>query len=432
MQYPGEVSIDKHSQKRSRWRVVLVRMPAEPSPLWVERHGTDGPLPRVLRTTHDLVVARQTVERLRAEGASVVLIEEPSDDAVFCPDHTTALATARCRVCKRRICARCIRGADDEPLCGEHAGVSHNRKRLIRLRQLFLLFLFSAFLYQVARFTQTDRERVSPNGPVHVAVLQYLPPQAESAPIVRYLNDPRSPHQLDRIRVWYDAERIRYGASGSGYMTLTVFPPQPLTEQPPALADAGDAVWQIALGSWRYLRFFERLAEQQGIRDDDFGAHVFVMYGAASDLAAHSRGSERGRLAVAHVDLRERNPAYALTTIAHELGHVLGAGDTYDPDTFHARYPEGFVEPFAAPLYPQRFAELMAVDVPVHAELEAEVRDLSQVRIGYETASQMGWISPGAARGYYTPPQQRPEDRLPPRPVPITDQGGTPEGGEGG
>lgn len=399
-----------------------MRLPEEPSPLLQKRGLKPGDLPRVLRTTHDLVLARQTVERLRGDGAVAVIMEEPYDGAAFCPDHITSLATRRCTVCRRRVCSDCIHSAEGELLCKDHAGVAYSHTRLVRLRQLFLLFLFTAFLYQVARFTQSDRDRVSPIGPVHVAVLQFAPPGLSTAPIIRYLNDPRSPHQLDRIRVWYSSERIRYGAAGSNYMEMTVFPPRSIEDTPPPLLSSDAAVWQLALSSWRYLRFFDQLARQSGAREEDYGARVFIMYGGGSeDLAAHSRGSERGRLAIAHIDLREPSPAYALATIAHELGHVLGAEDSYDPGTYLARYPEGFVEPFADPLYPQRFAELMAVDVPILSDVEAEVRDLSQLRIGYHTAAQMRWITPGEERAYYTPPAQRPEDRLPPSQPPVSD-----------
>ena len=427
------VSVPKENE-RSRWRVVLVRLPEKPTPLLKERSLRPRDLPRVLRTTNNLLQAQQTVARLRDDGASVILMEEPRGDEVFCPDHPHLLATNRCTICQRRICTDCVHAAEGEPLCNDHAGVAYNRTRLIRLRQLFLLFLFSAFLYQVVAYFRADRARVNPAGPVSVAIFQYVPPGVRTAPIVRYLNDPRSPHKLDRIRVWFNRERVRYGGN-RGYLNFDVFTPRILERSPPSLQDAGASVLQIGMASWRYLRFFDRLARQQGVRSDDYGARVFILYtDGAGDLAAHSRGSEQGRLAVSHVDLSETNPAYALTTIAHELGHVLGAADRYDPATFTASYPEGFVEPFADPLFPQRFAELMAVDIPILSDAEAEVRDLSQVRIGHQTAAEMDWLSPGAASAYYKPPSQRPEDRLPPRQVrlqvPVED-GGAADGGEG-
>ena len=60
-------------------------------------------------------------------------------------------------------------------------------------------------------------------------------------------------------------------------------------------------------------------------------------------------------------------------------------------------YPEGFMEPFQNPLYPQRFAEIMAVD---------------ELRIGYRTAADLGWIADEEADRFYQPPETTPEDLL--------------------
>ena len=98
----------------------------------------------------------------------------------------------------------------------------------------------------------------------------------------------------------------------------------------------------------------------------------------------------------------------------HEIGHALGAVDTYDPVNSRANHPQGFVEPFANPLYPQRFAELMAVDIPLSPNLEKEVSALGDVRIGHQTAADMGWIDPEQAQIFYAPTEITPEEKLKP------------------
>ena len=90
--------------------------------------------------------------------------------------------------------------------------------------------------------------------------------------------------------------------------------------------------------------------------------------------------------------------------VAHEIGHALGAADTYDPDTGLAIIPGGFIEPHGADLYPQRFAELMSPDLPIAVGREAEVESLYQVKVGHQTAAHMHWITDEEAAAYYSGP----------------------------
>ena len=146
---------------------------------------------------------------------------------------------------------------------------------------------------------------------------------------------------------------------------------------------------------------------------------VYVVYGGTSfDMASHSRGSEKGRVAVVYVSLDETNPGYPLATVAHEIAHALGASDTYDAETSQANHPHGYIAPFADPLIPQPFAELMAVDIPIGPNLEQEVSSLNQLRVGHHTAAELGWIPPEQAVLFYTPAEVMPEDKLNPQPPP--------------
>jgi hypothetical protein len=155
------------------------------------------------------------------------------------------------------------------------------------------------------------------------------------------------------------------------------------------------------------------MAEGVGVPVDDYGIKVYVVYGAGDrDLASHSRGSEKGRVAMVFISVEEANPAYALTTMAHEIGHALGAMDAYDPVTNLAVHPTGYVQPFADPLYPQRFAEVMAVDIPLSPTEEFEVTSLDRLKVGYETAAGMSWIGPEQAKLFNTPPALSPAQRL--------------------
>ena len=145
---------------------------------------------------------------------------------------------------------------------------------------------------------------------------------------------------------------------------------------------------------------------------ESYGVMLVVVYGnEIGDLAADSRGSAKARLGVVHVDLQDANPTYPVITTAHELAHALGALDKYDPVSALSDYPEGYVEPFIDPLYPQRYAELMAVDIPSSRHSEKEVQELRRVRVGHATAAELGWITQARSDLFYQP-EIDPLDRL--------------------
>jgi hypothetical protein len=78
--------------------------------------------------------------------------------------------------------------------------------------------------------------------------------------------------------------------------------------------------------------------------------------------------------------------------IAHEMLHTLGANDKYDPSTNYPLQPLGFAEPELAPLFPQRFAEIMGGRVPISPG-DARIPDsLDEVLIGAATALEIRWL----------------------------------------
>ena len=407
----------------TRWAVILVRLPDDTTALEdvLPRSRPVAPedLPLVTRVTRDLHKARRTAARLRRTGAQVVVVEEPVGRGVsaFCTAHPAQLAARRCESCDTAICPGCMVDANGHPLCARCHGTKTIRIRDTRRRQLVMAFLFTVFLYQVVEYLRADQEKVAGSGPVRVGIIQFAPAEHLGAPIIRALNQGRGPtavhDTLMDLGPWFDREHKRYTGVAGTYLDVQARGPFPVEVQAPRLAVSGDSWYQAMLRAWRYPRYFQRLAEDLGVPIDDYGIKVYVIYSAGDrDLASHSRGSKKGRVAVVFVSMQETNPAYALTTMAHEIGHALGATDSYDPLTSLADHPTGFMEPFADPLYPQRFAELMAVDIPLSPSEEVEVTKLNRVRVGYQTAAGMGWIGPEQAKLFYTPPALSPAQRL--------------------
>jgi len=391
------------------WRVVLARVPdAGPD----QAHEIDGrELIRHVPVLEDAgwVEASALVERLQGVGVSAALLPESESCAV----HPTQLANSHCSACSAWICYRCRADAGGRPLCVSCANGQRAAARLRRLRTLFSLFLFAVFLFQVASYLRREAAALEP--PVQVAIIQFAPARLLKSPKLRALNeeDGGAGRSLYDIGRFFDAEHERYTGDDSPFMNVAVRGPWAQDVNPPTLGDRDAPWWELALSSWQYPRYFFALGEAHGVDPDDFGARLYIVWtDKAGDVSGDSRGSKRGRVGISWLSVDEPNPAYSVVTVAHELAHVLGATDTYEEGSYLSRWPEGYVEPFVEPRWPQPWAELMAVDRPTGPSMETEVQSLFDERIGYHTAAHMSWIAPEQAELYYQPRLTTPEEAL--------------------
>jgi hypothetical protein len=95
-----------------------------------------------------------------------------------------------------------------------------------------------------------------------------------------------------------------------------------------------------------------------------------------------------------HSDLFEPliGPPYTdPVTIVHELLHLFGATDKYDPATTQPRYPDGYADPGQSPLYPQQFAEIMGGRIPLSETQSETPRTLDLAIVGDRTAGEIHW-----------------------------------------
>ncbi|MED5372907.1 MAG: B-box zinc finger protein [Myxococcota bacterium] len=331
-------------------------------------------------------------------------------EGLYCPDHPGHLSTEPCTQCGRPVCSECQRQSGGRALCPEHASHQWEARARVRVRQLVMLAAFAIFLFGVAEAWRWDRRQVETGRPVRVGVFQFAPPEARFHPLLRSLNGLEAPQDqgpsLLDLEDWFSEEKARYGRSGRA-VELQLHTPWFDGAQPPSLGEPDDGPLRLVARSLGYVRWFKTQLRARGERPSDYPVKLYVVYvGADGDIASHSRGSKKGRMAVAHISLHEQNPTYALITLGHELCHALGASDKYDPGSYLPAYPQGYVEPFAEPLYPQRFAEIMAVDRPLSLDLEAEPTRLEEMRVGHLTAAEMGWISQRQAEWFYVPEEQ--------------------------
>lgn len=391
------------------WRVVVARLPEG-------RVSDPGDGDGRLLVHHIPVLEHATwpqvaelVERLRGMGAAAAVY---SEDGV-CSVHPTELAGSRCTTCETWICGQCRADARGAALCAACARKSGEARRLRRLRSLFSVFLFTVFLYQVASYLKSEAAALEP--PVRVVIVQFAPARLIGDPRLRALNQPDggAGRSLYDLASFYQQEYTRYTGSSQPFLDVTLRGPWAVDVDPPALGERDAPWWQLLVTSWQYPRYFHALARQQGVDPDAFGARMYVVWtDSPNDITGDSRGSQKGRIGITWLSVDEPNLAYSVVGVAHELGHILGAVDNYDESNYLAHWPEGYVEPFATPLWPQSWAELMAVDRPSGPTLEEEVQSLFEERIGYDTAASIGWIAKEQAELYYEPRLTMPEEVL--------------------
>ncbi len=394
------------------WRVVLARAPATADAhAVIDAIGGSAPagLPRSLKGELSWQAATDLVDQLRAVGADAAVMPE----GTACETHPAEIAGRNCALCDRPICAECraaSRGAAICPNCRQRAT---ELRRARRLRNLFAIFLFSVFLFEVASYLRREADALVP--PVKVVIVEFAPPELMASPALLAMNQPDdgAGRSLYDIGAFYQQEYTRYTGGGDAPISVTIRGPFATQVHPPVVLDREPPWWKLLWTAWQYPRYFHGLARDEGIEPDDFGARMYVVWSNASgDVAGDSRGSRKGRVGIAFLSTDEPNLGYSVVSVAHELCHILGAVDNYDEGSFLSHWPEGYVEPFATPLWPQHWAELMAVDRPTGPTEESEVQSLFDVRIGYDTAARIGWIASEQAKLYYSPRLTMPEETL--------------------
>ncbi len=277
-------------------------------------------------------------------------------------------------------------------------------KPRVKLRQRLVLLFFAAFL--VSAYAWRSASRVPwESGRVRVLVLEILPPDAEASDPLRKLNGAidSADATLRTAEAWLANEYASYAPSHPPLtVSLEVSGPHAVAISPPDLSEPDLGRWELMKRAFAFYWYYRGLARDLGADFGDYDARVVVLLdGGGGDAEAMSLADRKQRFGVVHLDPEVPDPNYALVTVLHELMHALGATDKYDPDTFLATWPEGFVQPHRDPVFPQEFAEIMAVDIPLAPKDEREPERLAEVRVGVRTAAEIGWIPAKKADAQY-------------------------------
>jgi hypothetical protein len=249
------------------------------------------------------------------------------------------------------------------------------------LRILVLLLVLLA----VALSTWQDRYRSTRwRVPLYVAI---YPIAADDSPVtssyVAALDADRF-RSIDRFFI-REAERYHLAASEPVKTRLR----SELHDRPPLRAPSAGVLatawWSLKLRFWAW-RASGHVNEPEDIR-------MFVLYHdpALTPQVPHSLGLTKGLIGVVYAYATPEMDGENAVVIAHELLHTVGASDKYLPGNDAPRFPDGYGDPNQVPLYPQRFAEIMAGRLMQSPDRWQQAENLDQVLIGPATALEIRW-----------------------------------------
>jgi len=211
--------------------------------------------------------------------------------------------------------------------------------------------------------------------------------------------NPKTQHYIDKLTSQDFADIDAFFTKHSKHYQLIVDRPFITTlgssvsshpPQPPADRNSVFKVmlWSLKLRYWTYINTPDNESNTNRIR-------LYVLYhqGNENQALEHSLGLQQGLIGIIHAYAKPQQNKQNALIMAHEILHTVGATDKYDYQTTLPIYPEGYIKPNQQPLYPQRFAELMAGRIPLstqHAEMPTSLRFC---RIGLKTAQEINWVT---------------------------------------
>jgi hypothetical protein len=190
------------------------------------------------------------------------------------------------------------------------------------------------------------------------------------------------------IGLFVKQQASRYGHEFDSPLFVQVA--QPLTALPPPLpvenSGVGVMLWSLKMRWWVW-----RNTGQDGLAPDDVRMFVLYQQGDSNVPLERSVGIKNGSYGVVNAIASRHMAARNRIVVTHELMHVLGASDKYDPYNGQPTSPGGLANPEQFPLYPQQYAEIMAGRISVSANNWRRPASLKSCVVGEVTANEIGW-----------------------------------------
>jgi hypothetical protein len=193
---------------------------------------------------------------------------------------------------------------------------------------------------------------------------------------------------FEAMRDFFAREGEHYGVAPMPPIDLFVAPAVSSLPPPPPVGNSTVSImaWSLRLRNWAYWH-----DTHKGPKPD---VRVFVLYydPALRPKLPHSTGLQKGQLGVVHAFADAEMDGSNNIVIAHEVLHTLGATDKYVPASNQPLFPDGYAEPEAQPLHPQKLAEIMAGRIAISLTRAETPRSLKRVVIGAKTAREINWV----------------------------------------
>jgi hypothetical protein len=251
--------------------------------------------------------------------------------------------------------------------------------KLLRVLILLLVLLIVALSTWQDRYRSTRWQE-----PLYVAI---YPIAADESPVTSNYVAALEADRFKPIDRFFMREAERYGLQAREPVRTRLR--SELHDRPPQRAPSAGVLatvwWSLKLRFWAW-RASGHVNEPEDIR-------MFVLYHdpALTPKVPHSLGLTKGLIGVVYAFATPEMDGENAVVIAHELLHTVGASDKYLPGTDAPRFPDGFGDPDQVPLYPQRYAEIMAGRRMLSADRWQQADSLDEVVIGPATALEIRW-----------------------------------------
>jgi predicted component of type VI protein secretion system len=251
--------------------------------------------------------------------------------------------------------------------------------RKFRITLLLLVLFFVSMNSWLTRLRTTDWDE-----PLWVAV---YPVNGDDSSATAHYIDTLTADTFQAVEDFLAREAARYDSRIAKPVSIKLAPP--VTDRPP-LPPANASTLSIMLWSLK-LRYWAATHDTFDGPDPD--VQMFVVYydPKTHQRLKHSLGLQKGLIGVVNAFASPAQAKRNNVVIVHEFLHTVGASDKYDPQNNQPIYPIGFAEPDRDPVYPQKYAEIMAGRIPVASHHAVMPPSLSSCVVGPATALEIRW-----------------------------------------